>query len=229
MKNKIIFPYAIAASLLVSAISFAAEMPPEPKDQDGADATLWGKMQPGLHSGFGSLDVAYAKNLAPLDEVTESITLHGWKGERVQAILLVWTATQNERVEISAAPFQGKGSSVGKDRVAISTVRYVFTNQFKTPAGNTCGPRDSDSMPKHFSPDLLSGESFFTTEAPGTRPVWIAVDIPHDAVAGTYTGAIILSSPSGTIRHPLTLVVQDNVLPPPSQWAFHLDLWQNPF
>lgn len=219
----------IAVAMLLSVFSYAAEMPPEPKESEEIDAAQWAKVTPGLHSGFGSLDVAYSKSQAPPHDVTESLTLRGWKGERVQAMFLVWTADQSERVDISIAPFEGNKATISKDCVAISTVRYVYTNQFITPAKTTCGPRDSDSMLARLSPDLLSGESGFVTEKPGTRPVWIAVDIPRDAVAGTYTGAIIRTSPSGTVRHPLTLVVQDKVLPPASEWAFHLDLWQNPF
>ena len=100
-----------------------------------------------------------------------------------------------------------------------------MTDEF--PGGNDS--RDKSKFPVHLKPDLLSKANSFRIDTPGTRPVWISVDIPSATPAGIYKGMISRSSASGTVNHMITLEVQDRVLPPPSGWSFHLDLWQNPY
>lgn len=55
------------------------------------------------------------------------------------------------------------------------------------------------------------------------------MNIPSNAISGIYKGIITRQSVSGTETHTINLEVQNKQLPPPSKWAFHLDLWQNPF
>ncbi|HEC43421.1 MAG TPA: DUF4091 domain-containing protein [Bacteroides sp.] len=108
-------------------------------------------------------------------------------------------------------------------------MKYILTDEFINERSTSCGPRDKDKVPAHLRPDLLSNENSFIADDPGTRPIWISVDIPADAPAGLYTGVVTRQSASGTSEHSITLSVQDKLLPPPSEWSFHLDLWQNPF
>ena len=108
-------------------------------------------------------------------------------------------------------------------------LKYVLSDEFLNEQARSCGPRDKDKVPSHLSPDLLSNEHCFSLDAPGTRPVWISVDIPSETPAGIYKGTISRRSASGTVTHTITLEVLNQQLPPPSQWSFHLDLWQNPF
>jgi len=44
-----------------------------------------------------------------------------------------------------------------------------------------------------------------------------------------YSGSITRKSKSGVSTHDVTLEVQNQQLPRPSEWSFHLDLWQNPY
>ena len=82
--------------LSVSSISCnkkqKTEFTPEPADPDSYDMSVWGNIKPGPHSGFGSMDVAYSKSIPPGGDIAESIKLHGWKGERVNCMFLVWSA-----------------------------------------------------------------------------------------------------------------------------------------
>lgn len=203
--------------------------PPEPEDPDTYDMSVWNDIEPGIHSGFGSVDVAYPKSIPPTGNITESIKLQGWKGERVNCQLLVWSAGKDEQISINAKEFSKDNFRINKDCISISVMKYVLTDEFLNELSRSCGPRNKDKVPAHIRPDLLSNENSFMPDDPGTRPVWISVNIPGDVPAGIYTGVVSRQSASGTVNHVITLEVQDKILPPPSEWSFHLDLWQNPY
>ncbi len=201
----------------------------EPADPDNWDMSVWQNVEPGTHSGFGSLDISYPKSIPPEGQINESIKISGWKGERVNCKLLVWTSGMDEEVSIEVKDFMNKSAKVSKDNITVSVIKYVVTDQFLNEHSGSCGPRDNGKVPSHLSPDLIEECDLFISGAPGTRPVWISVDIPADAEPGIYEGVITRKAPSGTVKHAITLEVQNKVLPPPSEWPFHLDLWQNPF
>ena len=201
------------------------ELTPEPADPDIYDMSVWENIESGIYSGFGSIDVAYSKSIPPEGNITESIELQGWKGERVSCKLLVFSAGSEENISIKASGFSNDNYKIDKERTSISVIKYVLSDEFS----KGCGPRDKDKIPAHISPDLLSNANSFTIDTPGTRPVWISVDIPPDTPAGIYKGSISRQSASGTLNHIITLEVLNKLLPDPSDWSFHLDLWQNPY
>ncbi|MBT3243964.1 MAG: DUF4091 domain-containing protein [Bacteroidetes bacterium] len=201
----------------------------EPADPDTYDLSVWETVEPGIHSGFGSTDLAYSKSIPPEGNISEATNLQGWKGERVSCKLLVWSNGTIENIRIKTKSFGNSDYSFDKNSTSISLVKYVLTDQFLNENSGACGPRDNDKVPVHLTPDIISNESSFSIDAKGTRPVWISVDIPENAPAGIYTGSISIKSKSGTKKHDITLEVLNKKLPPPSEWSFHLDLWQNPF
>ena len=225
----------VFAAMFFLAISCNKDVPvldlsTEPADPDNYDMSVWGKVEPGLYSGFGSLDNNYSKSIPPQGEISESVKLSGWKGERVQCKLLVWGKSEEEQVTISAKDFKNGSEIISSENISISVMQYVLIDQFINELSTSCGPRDKDQVPVHLRADIISDySSYILSDYKATRPVWISVDIPADAVPGTYEGTIIRKSSSGKEKHSVTLEVQDKVLPPPSVWPFHLDLWQNPF
>jgi hypothetical protein len=202
---------------------------PEPADPDKYDMSVWKNIETGIHSGFGSIDIAYSKSIPPPGQISESINLQGWKGERVNCNLLVWSAANKENICIKTSGFSKDDYKIDKKRTSVSVIRYVITDQFLNEHSSSCGPRDKDRIPHHISPEMLTNENCFTLEAPGTRPVWISVDIPTDAPAGIYNGSISIKSKSGVEIHTIKLEILNKRLPPPPEWSFHLDLWQNPY
>ena len=66
-------------------------------------------------------------------------------------------------------------------------------------------------------------------EARTVRPLWIDIRVPQDAAPGRYKGMMTVRTDGEELALPLTLVVSNRTLPLPSQWKFHLDLWQNPY
>jgi hypothetical protein len=201
------------------------ELIPEPADPDTQDMSVWENIKPGLHSGFGSIDVVYSRSIPPRGNISESMELQGWKGERVHCLLLVWSAGSEENISIEASGLSSGDFKIAKESISISVIKYVLSDEFS----GGCGPRDKDKNPVHISPDLLSKANSFILDAPGSRPVWISVNIPSEIPAGTYQGTISRKSASCTVNHVMTLEVLNKLLPDPSGWSFHLDLWQNPY
>jgi hypothetical protein len=199
-----------------------AELPPEAADPDTYDLSVWNNVKPGIQSGFGSPDVSYSKSIPPKGKIENSITLRGWKGERVSCLLLVWSALNKENITIQTSGFSDGHFKIGPERISISALRYVLVGEF-----HGCGANDKKS-PVHIRPDLLSEANRFPIGTRENRPVWIAVDIPSDTPAGIYSGTLSRQSASGTVDHRIRLEVQNATLPPPSAWSFHLDLWQHP-
>ena len=207
----------------------AMDFSSEPADPDNWDVSVWENLKPVIHSGFGSIDIAYPRSIPPGGQIHESVKITGWKGERVNCQLVVWTSGKKEEISIKAKDFKNKSSIFNKDYIKISVVKYIITDQFLNEKSGSCGPRGNEKVPSHLSPDLIEECDRFISESPGTRPVWISVDIPSNASAGIYSGEISIKLKSGSVNHDITLEVLNKQLPEPSEWKFHLDLWQNPF
>lgn len=210
--------WALTGSVLSQDALFA----PDPVDPAAQDLSAWNSVGPGIHSGFGSLDVSYPKSIPPKGAIANAIELHGWKGERVSCLLLVWSALDKDSITIQAGELRNGPLKIGKERISISALKYVLADEF-----DGCGANDL-TLPAHISPDLLSQTNRFPIGARESRPVWISVDIPNDIPAGVYTGEISRRSAAGTVDHAVRLDVQNATLPAPSEWSFHLDLWQHP-
>lgn len=201
------------------------ESAPEPADPDKHDGSAWNDVKSGIRSGFGSIDSVYSKSIPPTEKVEESIKLQGWKGERVNCQLLVWTKGRTETIRIKASDLKCENGRIDKNDISVSVVRYVLTDEF--PGGND--RKDKSKFPVHLKPDLLSETNSFKIENKETRPVWISVNIPANSAPGTYKGTISRQSESVTVNHEIVLEVLNKTLPAPSEWSFHLDLWQNPY
>ena len=66
-------------------------------------------------------------------------------------------------------------------------------------------------------------------ESQTLRPMWMEIAVPRDAAPGRYNGTLTATFDGQTATLPFTLQVGKRQLPDPADWAFHLDLWQNPY
>lgn len=196
----------------------------EPADLVATDATLWSDVA-GTRASFGSVDVRYPRAVPFLGEQRDGATLAGWRGERLSAQLVVWTAEGLEGLRCTVGDFTSdsgaKLAGIGRARF----VKYVISDSFLPEM--PCGARPADN-PAHLEPDLLSEEATLDLAAATLRPVWITVDIPADAQPGRYRSTVEVAAKGFEQQLDLELEVVDRLLPPPSEWAYHLDLWQHP-
>jgi hypothetical protein len=184
----------------------------------------WSGVTHGLHASFACTDVRFPKSVPPEIKTEKSQSLTGWKGEKLSAQLLLWTAEKTENVTCRFGDFKASSSVLPESIAQARFVRYVLTDEF----GNACGPHNPDDYPPSLSADMLDTLKCFDVAGKTVRPVWLTVSIPPTAAAGTYNATLTVST-GGKKLHVLDveLNVQDRLLPPPSEWAFHLDLWQH--
>lgn len=185
----------------------------------------WDHVAKGLNCSFGSVDSRYAKNQLPTLEAASEWKGTGWKGERLSAQVVLWTVEEVEQVSCSFSDFKSGDQQLPASVAKANFVRYVMTDVF----GKGCGKRKPGDYPASLSADMLDNLACFNIPARTVRPVWVSLDIPADAQAGVYEGSLtILAEGKKKSELKIEFEVLDKVLPPPSQWAFHLDLWQHP-
>ncbi len=199
----------------------------EPADPAPVQTEAWSGVKGGLHASVGSTDVLYLKGEVPAPDISRKWEATAWRGERVSAQLVLWSAEAVNQVEVEFTDFRSGSGAVMPAAIARPQfVRYVLTDEF----AEGCGHRKPENYAVSLSPDVLDPLECFNMEAQSTRPVWISIDIPADAAPGSYTSTMDLYA--GGKRHSkftFTIEVLERVLPPSTEWAFHLDLWQNPY
>ena len=182
---------------------------------------------------WGSIDCQYPKHAIPREGLQRSVTLRGWRGERVHAQALVWTGRDVGQLRVELSGLEGKGGrSIPASECRASFVRYVLTDRVELTGHGGCNiRRDGKGYDSLMVADVID-HRLEGTQLPArtVQPVWVQVRIPAGAVAGTYCGELTVKDGDRTLGClPLTLEVNHRRLPEPAQWNFHLDLWQNPF
>ncbi len=195
------------------------------------DEQAW-KDQSGMRAAFGSTDRLYFRKEVPTaheNDLRPSYTATAWRGERVNAQLLVWSADALEQVRVIAPDLRSaEGNVIPSERISCELVRYVLSNYPYGDKTAVCG--ESPYKSGFLMPDRFETLERFDLPAQSTRPVWMRVDVPQGTHPGTYTGQVeIRAKGQSPLRLALTITVQDQLLPAPKEWAFRLDLWQNPW
>lgn len=192
------------------------------------DAQRWTLQSPGLHCSFASTDQLYFRREVPPIPAATSYSATGWRGERINAEVLVWSADALEQVQVNIGDLSGPGGAIiGKSNVHVYTVNYVLSN-FPYNATNTnCG--ESPYTSGFLMPDRFEDLQPFDLPGKTVRSVWISVDIPATTAPGNYAGTISVRTPAAKTDLRLSISVQNMVLPKPHEWKHRLDLWQNPW
>lgn len=144
-----------------------------------------------------------------LTPASDGITMSGWRGEQVNAQVVVTAAVPLEHVTIE--PLTLTSATAGAPAIMAQPrfLRYVLSEG-------------------KLQADIIDHAAQIAQPAGVNRGIWITVRIPSDAVPGQYSGAFTVRAENGAVRFPVRLEVLAQVLPPPKDWAFHLDIWQHP-
>ncbi len=197
----------------------------EMADPATLDSTAWNTLTPNLYASWGSIDVRYPKSEIPTISGQTLWQGIAWRGERLSAQLVLWSAGSEQQVECSFEDFISGDNKLPADIAQARFVKYVMTDVF----GPGCGYRKPEDFPSSLSPDALDNVSCYNIPSNTVRPVWVTIDIPANARPGIYTSRMkIAASGKEKYTFDMQLEVLDRTLPPPSEWAFHLDLWQHP-
>lgn len=184
------------------------------------------------HVSWGTTDVRYAKHVVPSLKQQNATVLQGWRGERVNAQAIVWTATEVKDLHFSFSGFKNsKGVALPADAFKAGWVRYVMSDEINKDGKGACGYRNHAEFDSVLVADAIdSAMETMTIPARTVQPIWVQCWIPQSTESGTYKGDLLVKDGDRLLqRLNLEIKVSSRTLPPPSEWAYHLDLWQSPF
>ena len=218
----------LPAALLIVAASCANSHKPvitfteptDPVQPTPADSAAWSACGSGLNGSWADADLRYPRGTVPTGmQQSDTLRLTAWRGERVSAQLLLWTADGADGVECGVSDFTGSSSTMPSSIATTRFVRYTLAESTFSVGAATM-----------LSADMLDSLSTLDIEPMTVRPVWLTINVPREAMPGSYTAHVTTASNgnSANITLPLSIEVQDHTLPAPSQWKYHLDLWQHP-
>ena len=192
-----------------------------------AAVKAWDGVSTKLNGAWGDHDILYSRSEVPQGVTLEPCRVAGWRGERVSALALLWSAGDVKSVSCSLTPLVKIDDKSVVMPSAVAKTHFVrYTLSDKRDKGCLC--RRQHSHPTALYPDMLDNLASMNLDAHTTRPVWISIAIPQEAAAGVYKAELVVKSKGGKVRLPLELEVVNQVLSKPSEWSYHLDLWQHP-
>lgn len=178
----------------------------------------WQKLGSGVQASWASRDIHYGQRAVPSLNIKTDTTIYAWKGERVGALAVLFSATQTAGLSLSLS-----GVPEGW------TAKANFVNYVISDGKRNCG-NNPKNTPLTYIPDVIDINETKSLHAMETSPVWITLEVPQTAAAGEYTLALTVKEGTTDVEtlH-LNVVVKDRQLPLPSQYAFQTNFWQQPY
>ena len=198
-------------------------------------------------TGFGAASAQYAE---PADSSARNPL--PWLDLPADAVVLTWTDIDSlkSRYELPAQPLVAadtltawRGETLSArallsspaaiaDSLTLSMpgadprwVRYVLTDDQRS-----CGAHNFALQPWSAG-DIIDLPGALPLAAREVRPVWVTIPVAADAEPGFHDYRLSVRRANGSVvaSLPLTVKVLDRELPPPAQWKFHTDFWQQPY
>lgn len=202
-------------------------------DTKPIDRQAWERCGKKIVVSWGTKDVRYSKtNVPAIEKIEKKWKTSAWKGERVHEQALIWGGVDCKGITPVISDLTGPGGArIPASAVKANFVRYVMTDELNKGGRGGCGYRpDKTKFDSSLVADMIDVIPVRDLEAQTTRPVWVSIQVPRDVKAGIYKGKIKFQAEGMKLPAlDIELQVQNNTLPAPKDWAFHLDLWQHPF
>ena len=177
-----------------------------------------------LKAEWGNIDTRYPMTSTEYVKGTAVSKAVAWKGERVNLQLVVANGAKECSVEYRFSDLKCGKSVIPAANVVGGFVQPVITDKF-----TGCGKHEVDAYGEVPVADRITGDNPTSMEAGSVRGLWLTVQVPQDAKAGTYKGTVEIVCNGKKTRYSYAVNVLDRTLPAPKEWGFHLDLWQNPY
>ncbi len=189
---------------------------------------VWTEQPKGLHVSFASTDRAWFRTEVPELKASDVWKAVGWRGERLNTQLLVWSPDTLEQVRVIPGDLtSAAGKTISHKHITLNLVRYVLSNYPYGAKDAICGP--SPYKNGYLMPDRFQPLERFQLPGRTVRPIWLTADVPADATPGIYKGVFMVHTDHDSRQLQISIEVQPEVLPPPHEWQYRLDLWQNPW
>jgi len=206
----------------LQSVSFDEAEAPQPV----SPAQDWDALENGFYASWGSSNERYHREYIPELESVQNHRVAGWRNERLNAQMLVWSKDSLLDLNVQLSDLKSDQGTISADAVGTYFVRNVLTDEFL----GGCGYKTKSPETAHLLGDCLEDVEAFNKRAKSARGIWLTIDIPKDAEPGLYSAELTVGSRGEeSISLALDVEVKDRILPDPSQWKYHLDLWQNPY
>ncbi len=226
--------------LLALPFSMKAQDYVELKDSKPFDSNeIW---QSSLKSDYafiwGNIDTRYPKlslpnkaGMANKDGNASTVKLTAWQGERVNAQAVLYTKVDLNGVDLTISDLKSGRNIIPSSNIRIQPVSYVMTDELNKDGKGGCGHRpDPTQYDSTLVADVLNNiHADLSIEAFTTKPVWLNISVPQNIKAGNYSGTLTATVNGKATNIKIEVSVKNRKLAAPSDWGFHLDLWQNPY
>lgn len=175
-------------------------------------------------------DICPEQTIQPAETGHEAFQYSVWKGERAYAQAVIWSPSGIKGLTVEASDLKSKGAVIRATNVKTQFLRYVMADVVDYSQHHQCGDRTDRTLDSLMVADIVDIVPSVDVAAGHCQPVWVTVAVPEDAEAGTYEGKLTIKGDGlKKMNLPFEVKVSDNTLPAPSEWSFHLDIWQNPY
>lgn len=171
--------------------------------------------------GCGKTDMTFV-----LDD--EAFVYPAWKGEKISSGGVLSCEHDLNDVSIRVSGFRSGNRRIPSSAAEVFVIREVMADTFQEGYGQ-CGNRRKEYFDSLLVADMLEKMPSFDVDAGTGLRIWMSIRIPADAEPGRYCGRVTVKSRHGKTNVPVAFEVAPYTLPEPSEWGFHLDLWQNPY
>lgn len=151
-----------------------------------------------------------------------------WRGEKCSATLDI-CAESGLEMKVRAFGLKSASGKISADAVSVFEMCPVMGDALNTESFGQCGSRKKEEWDSLYVADRLVPCDVLKLEDGGSRSLWVSVKVPADAAPGVYNGKLCFAAGRAKSIAEYSIEVVDRVLPEPSEWDFHLDLWQNPY
>ena len=159
-----------------------------------------------------------------------SETLNGWKNDKVISEIALYAANASyDDVKLSVSEFtDGKGNVLEAEAVFVRSTKAYNGGYLGYGSPDRVIPADNGTN-RSESADIIWNADPVDMAANTVQPVWVEVDIPEDAEAGTYTGTVTAAAGSNKLTFNYTVEVVDAVLADVEDYTFNIMQWQYPY
>lgn len=148
-----------------------------------------------------------------------------WMNDRIHKQLVLWVPEGRcDGITCEVTNLEGENTSIPASSFQLRFLAYVIGDR----EAAVCEYYETHA-PAYVA-DALSEQPFSSVNSDEPRKIWLTVHIPANTRPGHYRGKVKIKSDNRELlSFDMEFLVVNHLLPEPSQWKFHLDIWQFPF
>ncbi|MGJ1195057.1 glycoside hydrolase domain-containing protein [Sphingobacterium spiritivorum] len=186
----------------------------------------WSQVKEDINITFANSNIRYAKKEVPSIVNRTRWKATGWKGEKLNTQLLIWSKRNLQAITVSMSSLKDKfGNIIDASQIEASFIRYVMTDIYQPDCVKKNKTNEVDSS---LVADIIDTAKTTFLIANSVQPVWLSLNIPQDAIPGLYKGSITIQADSLIRTLDINIQVINHTLPNYAHFSFDLDMWQHP-